>query len=70
MTGDGCLTSHTPEYEPYIDIVAEGFAVCLGGNGYAAKASDEIGRLASHLLLKNEWESQIPQERVKIIWEK
>ncbi|XP_042877243.1 monomeric sarcosine oxidase-like [Penaeus japonicus] len=68
VTGDGCLTSHTPDEEPYIDIIAENFGVCLGGNGYGAAASDEMGRLAARLLMLGEWESDIPRERVKIVW--
>lgn len=68
VSGDGCLTSHTPNAEPYIDLIACGFGVALGGNGYAAKASDEIGRLAARLVLLGEWESDIPKDRVKVIW--
>ncbi|KAK7070586.1 hypothetical protein SK128_023435 [Halocaridina rubra] len=68
ITGDGCLTSHTPNEEPYIDVIGEGFGVALGGNRWAAKSSDEIGRLAARLLLLGEWESQIPRDRVRILW--
>ncbi|XP_069985822.1 monomeric sarcosine oxidase isoform X2 [Penaeus vannamei] len=68
VAGDGCLTSHTPGEEPYIDIIAENFGVCLGGNGYGAGSSDEIGRLAARLLMLGEWDSDIPRERVKIVW--
>lgn len=68
VSGDGCLTSHTPNNEPYIDLIAPGFGVALGGNGYAAKASDEIGRLAARLVLLGEWKSEIPKDRVKMIW--
>ncbi|KAG7160367.1 uncharacterized protein LOC121876257 [Homarus americanus] len=68
VSGDGCLTSHTPNQEPYIDIIAQGFGVALGGNRWAAKSSDEIGRLAARLVVLGEWESEVPRERVKIIW--
>lgn len=67
--GDGCLTSHTPGFEPYIDTVVQGFGVALGGNGYGAKASEEFGRLASHFLLLGQWNSDIPKDNVKVIWE-
>ena len=69
VCGDGCLTSHTPNTEPYIDIVAEGFGVVLGGNGYGAKGCDELGRLSAHLTLLGEWVSDVPRDRVKIIWQ-
>lgn len=69
MSGDGCLTSHTPNSQPYIDTVAEGFGVALGGNGHAAKSCSEIGRLAARLTLLGEWDSEIPKEHLKIVWE-
>ncbi|XP_045616635.1 monomeric sarcosine oxidase [Procambarus clarkii] len=69
VTADGCLTSDTPTREPYIEVVAEGFGLALGGNGCGAKSCDEIGRLAAHLVILGEWESEIPKERLKTIWE-
>lgn len=68
LSGDGCLTSHTPNQEPYIDLIAEGFGVALGGNRWAAKSSDEIGRLAARLVVLGEWLSEIPKERVRVVW--
>lgn len=70
VSGDGCLTAHTPDEQPYIDLVTEGFGVALGGNGYAAKACSEIGRLAAQLVMLGEWESEIPRDQVKIKWKK
>lgn len=69
VSGDGCLTSTTPNSEPYIDTIADGFGVALGGNGYAAKCCSEIGRLAARLTVLGVWESEIPKERVNIVWE-
>lgn len=68
VSGDGCVTAHTPDYEPYIDMVAEGFGVALGGNGYAAKSCPEIGRLAARLTVLGEWDTEIPRDRVRIKW--
>ncbi|XP_063592321.1 uncharacterized protein LOC134769516 [Penaeus indicus] len=68
LSGDGCLTSHTPNQEPYIDVIADGFGVALGGNRWAAKSSDEIGRLAARLVVLGEWRSEIPKERVRVLW--
>lgn len=69
VCGDGCLTSHTPNGEPYIDVVAEGFGVVLGGNGVGAKSCAELGRLSARLTLLGEWDSDVPRERVKVIWQ-
>jgi sarcosine oxidase len=44
-----CVVVVTPTGDPYIGWVADGLAVALGGNGAAAKSSDEIGRLAATL---------------------
>ena len=68
VSGDGCVTAHTPDYEPYVDMIGEGFGVALGGNGYAAKSCLEIGRLAARLVLIGEWDSEIPRHRLKIKW--
>ncbi|XP_064106398.1 monomeric sarcosine oxidase-like [Macrobrachium nipponense] len=68
VSGDGCITSHTPNEEPFIDVIAEGFGVALGGNRWAAKSSDEIGRLAARLVVLDEWQSEIPRERVRVVW--
>ena len=41
--------AHTPTRLPYIGGVEgrPGLTVCAGGNGYAAKSSDELGRIAA-----------------------
>ncbi len=47
-----CVTTFTRHGYPYIGYVGEGrIAVLTGGNGAAAKSSDEIGRLGASLLL-------------------
>jgi hypothetical protein len=35
--------------------------IAIGGNGYAAKSSDEIGRLAVELLMNGKWDIDLPQ---------
>lgn len=53
---DTCVVTTTPSGYPYIDLIAEGrIAVAIGGNGAAAKSSDEIGRLAAELLIRGTW---------------
>ncbi|XP_076053429.1 monomeric sarcosine oxidase-like isoform X1 [Oratosquilla oratoria] len=69
VTGDGCLTSSTPDVMPYIDLVTDGFGIALGGNGYGAQCCNEIGRLAAQLTVLDQWDSEIPREKFKIVWE-
>jgi sarcosine oxidase len=53
---DTCVVTTTPSGYPYIDLIADGrICVAIGGNGAAAKSSDEIGRLAAELLLAGAW---------------
>lgn len=42
-----CVVVFTATGRPYLGWAADGLAVALGGNGAAAKSSDEIGRLAA-----------------------
>jgi sarcosine oxidase len=42
-----CVVTNTPSGLPHIMRVSNTAAVAVGGNGGAAKSSDEIGRLAA-----------------------
>lgn len=46
-----CVTSFTRHGYPYVGFVGDRIAVLTGGNGQAAKSSDEIGRLGATLLM-------------------
>ncbi|MCA1367590.1 FAD-binding oxidoreductase [Bradyrhizobium sp. BRP14] len=46
-----CVTSFTRHGYPYIGFVSARVAVLTGGNGQAAKSSDEIGRLGAALVM-------------------
>ncbi|WP_026617788.1 NAD(P)/FAD-dependent oxidoreductase [Ensifer aridi] len=46
-----CVTSFTRHGYPYIGFVSDRVAVLTGGNGQAAKSSDEIGRLGAALVM-------------------
>jgi sarcosine oxidase len=50
-----CVVTATPTGLPYIGWVGDGIAVALGGNGSAAKSSDELGRLAASLFGPDGW---------------
>ena len=45
-----CVYTGTPSGHPIIDRLDEGLVVAVGGNGAAAKSSDELGRLAAALI--------------------
>ncbi|TRY67630.1 hypothetical protein TCAL_14685 [Tigriopus californicus] len=67
--GGSCVTANTPgKLAPFIDEVSPGFFVAVGGSGHAAKSSDEIGRIAAHLVTKSEWTTNIPQKYMKALW--
>ena len=44
---DYCITTSTPTGHVMIDLVAPGFGIAIGGNGYAGKSADEIGHVAA-----------------------
>lgn len=50
-----CVVAYTLSQVPYIGWVADGVAVAVGGNGSAAKSSDELGRLAATLFSPEGW---------------
>ncbi len=67
-----CVYTGTPSGDPYIGWVDEQsvpsaggprVAVAIGGNGSAAKSSDEIGRLAAELVSEGDWaDSELPAQ--------
>ena len=56
-----CLITDTASHYPYIDLLDERVGLVVGGNGKAAKSSDEIGRVAANLVLTGNWASSLPQ---------
>jgi glycine/D-amino acid oxidase-like deaminating enzyme len=58
---DTCVVTATASGYPYLDQIADSrLYVAVGGNGKAAKSSDEIGRLAAELVLAGEWRDDLP----------
>jgi len=60
-----CVTDTTPKQNAYIDILASGWGICTGGNGWAAKSSDEIGLLAAQMMFSPQhWgpDPELPRE--------
>ena len=54
IISNSCATLNTPTRQAYIGQVSPGWAVGTGGNGFAAKSSDELGRLAALCILRPE----------------
>jgi glycine/D-amino acid oxidase-like deaminating enzyme len=64
---DTCAVTATTSGYPYIDLIADGrLCIAVGGNGKAAKSSDEIGRLAAELLLAGAWRDELPAEAFRV----
>jgi sarcosine oxidase len=61
ITSRPCVVTETPSEHPYVGFVEDGIAVALGGNGSAAKSSDELGRLAASLFTDDGWTDHLDQ---------
>lgn len=48
-----CIITDTEDEKPIIEAVEKNLFVATGGNGYGAKSSDELGRLAQKLCLNS-----------------
>lgn len=68
--GDWCVITETQTGRPYIDTIHSQLGVSIGGNGYAAKSSDEIGRIAATMMMKNIWDSTIPKNVFQVKFRK
>lgn len=54
LTAETCMVTETASGYPYLDWAGDRIAVAVGGNGAAAKSSDEIGRLAASLFAEGD----------------
>ncbi|XP_070556241.1 monomeric sarcosine oxidase-like [Ptychodera flava] len=63
--GDCCVTTHTPTNHPYCDMITPLLGITVGGNGHAAKAADEIGRMGARMIIAGQWDHDLPKERFK-----
>ncbi|MBL88953.1 MAG: FAD-dependent oxidoreductase [Actinobacteria bacterium] len=56
---ESCAVSRSPTGRQFIDTIeGSGIHVLLAGNGYSAKSSDELGRIAAHKVISGE----VPEE--------
>lgn len=60
-----CIITETLTVRPYIDMVHSQLGVAIGGNGYAAKSSDEIGRLAVSMM-QGLWDTTISHDTFRL----
>lgn len=65
---DVCVISTTPTERPYIDSLENNIYVAIGGNGYGAKSSDEIGRIAALLASGKREEIRYSMEQFRAIF--
>jgi glycine/D-amino acid oxidase-like deaminating enzyme len=65
---DSCAIETTPSDYPYVDAVDDAgrMVVAVGGNGRAAKSSDEIGRLGARRLLDGDWTDDLPAAAFRV----
>ena len=61
ILSNSCATLNTLTGQAYIGEIEDGWAVATGGNGSAAKSSDELGRLAATCILDRK---AFEQERI------
>ena len=55
MKTESCAVSRSSTGRQFIDVIDEsGIHVLLAGNGYSAKSSDELGRIAAHKIISGE----------------
>ncbi|XP_038066968.1 uncharacterized protein LOC119736994 [Patiria miniata] len=63
---DMCVCSRTPTTLPYCDMVSPRLGLAIGGNGFGAMLSDEVGRMAAEMIAGGEnWNRDIPREMLK-----
>jgi len=63
-----CIITTTAHGNPYIDTIEGGkIVIAAGGNGTAAKSSNEIGRLAA-LLAMGEWDDTFASADFRAVW--
>jgi len=73
-----CVIPKTPTKRPYLHSFEADLACCVGCNGYAAKSSDELGRLAASMLLpaitdfspdQRPWGGDIPPDAFRAVFD-
>ena len=64
-----CLITNSAHGNPYIDALDAGqIYIATAGNGYAAKSSDEIGRIGALLCATGEWHSGLERQDFRAVY--
>ncbi len=64
-----CLISNSAHGNPYVDALDDDrLFLATAGNGYAAKSSDEIGRIGAMLCATGEWHSDLKREDFRAVY--
>ena len=64
-----CLITNSAHGNPYIDsLFDDRLYVATAGNGYAAKSSDEIGRIGAMLCATGEWHSDLERAEFRVVY--
>ncbi len=64
-----CLITNSAHGNPYIDeLEKDRLYLATAGNGYAAKSSDEIGRIGAMFCATGEWHSDLSQEDFRAVY--
>ncbi|MCY3779047.1 MAG: FAD-dependent oxidoreductase [Chloroflexi bacterium] len=64
-----CLITNSAHDNPYIDALEDGrIYLATAGNGYAAKSSDEIGRIGAMLCATDAWHSGLNREDFRAVY--
>lgn len=65
---DSCVTTNTANRLPFIDMATPSIGVVIGGNGYAAKSCDQLGKLGVDMVLGNEWSPEYHRDMLRCKW--
>ena len=62
-----CVTCHTPDTHPIIDVICSGqVGLLLGGNGYAGKSGDALGELGATRLSGATWQGPVSRKKLSL----
>ncbi|XP_077989599.1 uncharacterized protein LOC144443882 [Glandiceps talaboti] len=64
--GESCITTLTPTNQLYCDMITPTLGITTGGNGYAAKSADEIGRMAARMIIAGCWDHDLPRNNFRV----
>ena len=67
---DTCISVATATGKPYCDMLTSNIGLLMGGNGEGAKHSHEMGRIGAKMIMKGQWDHDLPQDEFKVVFQK